>query len=199
MSLFSFFYFIQHFFFCSFFFFVIHSCGLIEDYDAVLNLCFSYTSRNEITDAVSNIVTAVKTGELEPEDVDEHLLEQSLFLCDNPDMLVRTSGEYRFSDFLLWQAAYSLFLSTDRLWPALKFIDLFFSILMFQRDAHRVKQWHQEFAPLSPLSSRAEEYVRSLRTRRLEAQLSLATSNPIDESVSSSSTSPSSSPAPVPS
>ena len=167
-----------------------HSDGLIQDHDAVLNLCFSYTSRNEITDAINNIVTAVKAGELEPEDVDEHLLEQSLFLCDNPDMLVRTSGEYRFSDFLLWQAAYSLFLSTDRLWPALKFIDLFFSILMFQRDAHRVKQWHQEFAPLSPLSERAERYVEDLRSRRLEAQLALARSKPVEVFPSSPSSSP---------
>ena len=141
--------------------------------DAVLNLCFSYTSRNEMTDAINHIVTAVKAGDLKSQDVDENLLEQSLFLGDNPDMLVRTSGEYRFSDFLLWQASYSLFLSTDRLWPALKFIDLFFSILMFQRDSDRVKQWHQEFAPLQPLSPRAEKYVQELRDRRLQEQLKL--------------------------
>lgn len=151
-----------------------------KDAQCFLNLCFSYTSRNEITDAVNHVVTAVKAGKLEPDDVNENLLEQSLFLGDNPDMLVRTSGEYRFSDFLLWQASYSLFLSTERLWPALKFIDLFFSILVFQRNCDRVRQQHAEFVDPHPLTPRAQKYIAELQKQRLEQQLALASPQPQD-------------------
>ena len=139
----------------------------------------SYTSRNEMTDAIQRIVAAVKRGDLEPSDVDETLLEQSLFVGDNPDMLVRTSGEYRFSDFLLWQTSYSLFMATERLWPALKFVDLFFSMLVYQRDAERVRQSHREFVRAQPLSQRARLFLDKLHHERLQQQIALG--NPDDQ------------------
>ena len=147
--------------------------------NATLNLCVSYTSRNEMTDAIQRIVAAVKRGDLEPSDVDETLLEQSLFVGDNPDMLVRTSGEYRFSDFLLWQTSYSLFMATERLWPALKFVDLFFSMLVYQRDAERVRQSHREFVRAQPLSQRARLFLDKLHHERLQQQIALG--NPDDQ------------------
>lgn len=86
-----------------------------------LNLVFalSYGSRQEITAAVKEIAERVSAGELSPEDIDEELINSSLstFPTPDPDLIIRTSGEQRLSNFLLWQAAYSEFYFTDVLWP----------------------------------------------------------------------------------
>ncbi len=86
-----------------------------------LNLVFalSYGSRQEITEAVRNIAARVAKGELSPEEIDESVINASLstFPTPDPDLIIRTSGEQRLSNFLLWQAAYSEFYFTDVLWP----------------------------------------------------------------------------------
>lgn len=86
-----------------------------------LNLVFalSYGSRQEITQAVREIALKVAAGELAPSDIDESLINSSLstFPTPDPDLIIRTSGEQRLSNFLLWQAAYSEFYFTDTLWP----------------------------------------------------------------------------------
>lgn len=86
-----------------------------------LNLVFalSYGSRQEITEAVRDIAKRVATGEISADDVDEALVNSSLstFPTPDPDLIIRTSGEQRLSNFLLWQAAYSEFYFTDVLWP----------------------------------------------------------------------------------
>lgn len=86
-----------------------------------MNLVFaiSYGSRQEITSAIRNLAEAVKAGTLAPEEIDEARIEQELqtFPLKDPDLIIRTSGEERLSNFLLWQAAYSEFLFTDILWP----------------------------------------------------------------------------------
>jgi len=73
--------------------------------EAILNVCCPYTSREEITHALQEIVGAVETGELEVEDIDEGTIERNLYTkdCPRPDLLIRTSGVHRLSDFLLWQ------------------------------------------------------------------------------------------------
>ena len=72
---------------------------------AILNVCCPYTSREEITHSLREIVAAVENGELEVEDIDEGTIERNLYTkdCPRPDLLIRTSGVYRLSDFLLWQ------------------------------------------------------------------------------------------------
>lgn len=86
-----------------------------------LNLVFalSYGSRQEIAEAVRNIAARVAKGELSPEEIDESVINTSLstFPTPDPDLIIRTSGEQRLSNFLLWQAAYSEFYFTDVLWP----------------------------------------------------------------------------------
>ena len=86
-----------------------------------LNLVFalSYGSRQEITVAVREIAERVAAGELSPSDIDEALINTSLstYPTPDPDLIVRTSGEQRLSNFLLWQAAYSEFYFTEVLWP----------------------------------------------------------------------------------
>ncbi|MGZ3773577.1 MAG: isoprenyl transferase [Pseudobdellovibrionaceae bacterium] len=86
-----------------------------------LNLVFalSYGSRQEITTAVQKIAARLAKGELSADDVDEALInsELSTFPTPDPDLIIRTSGEQRLSNFLLWQAAYSEFYFTEVLWP----------------------------------------------------------------------------------
>lgn len=86
-----------------------------------LNLVFalSYGSRQEITAAVKSIAHRISEGEITPDDVDEQLINSSLstYPTPDPDLIIRTSGEQRLSNFLLWQAAYAEFYFTEVLWP----------------------------------------------------------------------------------
>lgn len=86
-----------------------------------LNLIFalSYGSRQEITSAVQKLAQRVVNGEINPDDIDESLINSALstFPTPDPDLIIRTSGEQRLSNFLLWQAAYSEFYFTEVLWP----------------------------------------------------------------------------------
>lgn len=86
-----------------------------------LNLIFalSYGSRQEITNAVKDIAERIAKGEIKPQDITEEMVNSSLstFPTPDPDLIIRTSGEERLSNFLLWQAAYSEFYFTEVLWP----------------------------------------------------------------------------------
>lgn len=82
-------------------------------------LAVSYGSREEITEAVRTIAQAVKRGELDPKDIDEDVVARHLGTAHipDPDLLIRTSGEMRLSNFLLWQIAYTELYMTETLWP----------------------------------------------------------------------------------
>lgn len=86
-----------------------------------LNLVFalSYGSRQEITEAVRALASRVEAGEISAADIDESMINSSLstYPTPDPDLIIRTSGEQRLSNFLMWQAAYSEFYFTDILWP----------------------------------------------------------------------------------
>ncbi|MGI1819598.1 isoprenyl transferase [Lactobacillus johnsonii] len=95
----------------------------------VLNFAFNYGSRREITAGVQEIARKVKVGEIDIDDISEkmvsdHLLTHSLAPYEDPDLLIRTSGEERLSNFLLWQMAYTEFSFSDKLWPDFDKIDL---------------------------------------------------------------------------
>lgn len=85
----------------------------------VLCLALSYGGRAELVDAVKQIAQQIQAGELLPEDVDEHVIEQRLYQPDmpEPDLVIRTAGEMRLSNFLLWQISYAEIYVTDVLWP----------------------------------------------------------------------------------
>ncbi|QYY85841.1 isoprenyl transferase [Pediococcus pentosaceus] len=88
----------------------------------ILNFALNYGSRDEITKMVQSIAQAVNTKQLDVDKIDEQVIENHLqtnFLGElsNPDVLIRTSGEERISNFLLWQIAYSELVFTDTLWP----------------------------------------------------------------------------------
>lgn len=85
-----------------------------------LNICFDYGSYTEITEAVQAISEDVKNGIIEPKDITSEMISSHLYTKDLPplDLLIRTSGELRLSNFLLWQAAYAEFYFTSVHWPA---------------------------------------------------------------------------------
>ena len=104
-----------------------------------LNLALSYSSRWEIIDAVKNIAKDVQKQELEPNEIDEKLFSKYLHSSSSPDpeLLIRTSGEYRISNFLLWQIAYSELYFTDTLWPDFRKEDLYEAIADYQSRERR--------------------------------------------------------------
>ncbi|MEZ4773006.1 MAG: isoprenyl transferase [Bacteroidia bacterium] len=104
-----------------------------------LTLALSYGSRTDITDAVKKIAEAVKKGELQPEDINDLVIHQSLSTAGIPDpeLLIRTSGEYRISNFLLWEIAYSEIFFTEKLWPDFRREDLYEAIADFQGRERR--------------------------------------------------------------
>lgn len=82
-------------------------------------LALNYSSRSEMTAAVQNIAKRVAAGEIKAEEIDEKMISESLYtsFMPDPDLIIRTSGECRLSNFLMWQASYSEFYFTDVLWP----------------------------------------------------------------------------------
>jgi undecaprenyl diphosphate synthase len=104
-----------------------------------LNMCLSYGSRAEIARAARLLAEDVKHGRLDPADIDEAALAARLYTADlpDPDLLIRTSGERRLSNFLLWQVAYAEFHVTPVLWPDFTRRHLFEAILDFQRRDRR--------------------------------------------------------------
>lgn len=106
-----------------------------------LNLVFAinYGARAEIANAVKAIAMKVDAGEINPTDISEATITQHLQTCQNPDpdLIIRTSGEARLSNFLLWQAAYSEFFFSDVLWPDFTAEDLMHALASFHRRERR--------------------------------------------------------------
>ena len=92
----------------------------------VLNIAMNYGSRDEIVRAVKNISTAVKNGTIGEEDITEQLISDNLYTAGqpDPDLIIRPSGEYRISNFMLWQSAYTEFVIMNKLWPDFQKSDL---------------------------------------------------------------------------
>jgi undecaprenyl diphosphate synthase len=105
----------------------------------VLTLALSYSSRREIVGAAKALATKVQSGELKVEDITEEMFEANLHTSGIPDpeLLIRTSGEYRISNYLLWQIAYAELYFTQKLWPDFRRDDLFQAILDYQRRERR--------------------------------------------------------------
>lgn len=108
---------------------------------AVLNVCMPYTSRDEISTAMQEIAEGVKLGLLLESDVTEELLSNCLYTnhSKDPDLLVRTSGEVRLSDFLLWQSSFSVLSFVRVLWPDYSIWHLYACILHYQMNYDAVK------------------------------------------------------------
>ncbi len=106
-----------------------------------LNIAMAYGGRAEIVDSVRKIATFVKEGKIQPEDIDQKTIEQSLYTSfletPEPDLVIRTSGEERLSGFLLWQSAYSELVFQDEYWPDFRKIDLMRAVRTYQKRSRR--------------------------------------------------------------
>ncbi len=121
----------------------------IEEYsskysDRYLNIAICYGGRQEIIDAVRKLAADVRRGLIKPEEIDDEIFKKYLYtshLCDDgleePDLVIRTSGELRISNFLLWQIAYSELYFCDVYWPEFRRIDLWRAIRSYQRRERR--------------------------------------------------------------
>jgi undecaprenyl diphosphate synthase len=104
-----------------------------------LNLMISYGGREELVRAARILAERVHRGELDADDIDEEVVEDTLFTRDlpPPDLLIRTSGEYRISNFMLWQLAYTELHITPVFWPDFDRESLYEAILDYQRRDRR--------------------------------------------------------------
>lgn len=105
----------------------------------MFNLAVAYGGREEILEAIRNVVAEAKAGRLSPEQVDEKFFSRRLYTADipDPDLVLRTSGEERISNFLLWQLAYSELYFVDVYWPGFRKIDFLKAIRSYQMRLRR--------------------------------------------------------------
>jgi undecaprenyl diphosphate synthase len=104
-----------------------------------LVLALSYSSKWEIVEAVKNIAQAVKEGNIDIEKINDQVIDEHLTTkgIPDPELLIRTSGEHRISNFLLWQIAYAEFYFTETLWPDFKRVAFFEAIVDYQTRERR--------------------------------------------------------------
>ncbi len=104
-----------------------------------LTIALSYGSREEIIHAIKNISSKVKNNVISIDSIDESIINQHLYTRNLPDvdLLIRTSGEHRISNFLLWQIAYAELLITQVLWPDFGEVDLYEAIISYQNRERR--------------------------------------------------------------
>jgi undecaprenyl diphosphate synthase len=109
-----------------------------------LNLMISYGGREELLRSARLLAEQVRRGDITPEDIDEERLEATLFTAGIPcpDLLIRTSGEYRISNFMLWQLAYTELHISPVLWPDFRREHLFEAVLDYQRRERRYGRVH---------------------------------------------------------
>jgi undecaprenyl diphosphate synthase len=110
-----------------------------------LNIALNYGGRAEIVDAIKKIAREITAGRLKADDINEELVNQNLYNSSlpDPDLLIRTSGEMRISNFLLWQIAYAEMYVTETLWPDFGERDLLTGIIEYQKRDRRYGRVHQ--------------------------------------------------------
>jgi undecaprenyl diphosphate synthase len=115
----------------------------------VLNLALSYSARIEIIDAVKKLCRETSRQSISVDQIDDTLFSKTLDTFDlpDPDLVIRTSGEYRISNFLLWQIAYSEIYITDTFWPDFRKPQLYEAILDYQRRERRFGKVSEQLAP----------------------------------------------------
>ena len=104
-----------------------------------LVLALSYSSKHEIVEAARSLATKVKLGEMDIEDINEDVFSKALYTKDIPDpeLMIRTSGELRISNFLLWQLAYTELYFTEKMWPDFNKEEFYSAIVEYQRRERR--------------------------------------------------------------
>ena len=121
-----------------------------------LTLALSYGGRSEIVHAVQTLAREVAAGRLAPEDIDAARFSRSLYTAGlpDPDLIIRTSGEYRLSNFLLWQSAYTELYVTETLWPDFREDDFMKALETYQQRQRRFGLTQEQIEALEALNSR---------------------------------------------
>ena len=116
-----------------------------------LILALSYSGRSEIVEGVKKLIQDVKSGNVDENNINQEMLSHYLFTKNIPDpeLLIRTSGEMRVSNFLLWQIAYAELFFTERLWPDFRKNDLYEAIIAFQKRERRFGKISEQLNELS--------------------------------------------------
>ncbi|MEN6329513.1 MAG: polyprenyl diphosphate synthase [Methanobacteriaceae archaeon] len=104
-----------------------------------VNIAIGYDGRMEIVDAIKKIVNEVEAGKLDVDDIDENIVNRNLYTAgmEDPNLIIRTSGEERLSGFLLWQSSYSELYFSNSLWPALRKVDFLRALRSYQERERR--------------------------------------------------------------
>jgi undecaprenyl diphosphate synthase len=104
-----------------------------------LNIAMNYGGRKELVDGVKDIARAVQRGECSPDDIDDTMIANALYTAGmpDPDLVIRTSGEQRLSNFLIWQSAYAEFWFIDTLWPDFTKAEFMQALLDYQARKRR--------------------------------------------------------------
>ncbi|XP_012941490.1 dehydrodolichyl diphosphate synthase complex subunit DHDDS [Aplysia californica] len=108
---------------------------------AILNVCFAYTARDDMCMAMRDVADGVKKGLIKKSDISEYLFEKCLYTshCRDVDLLIRTSGEIRLSDFLMWESSFSCLAFVKVLWPDFSIWHLYAAILHYQRNHGKIQ------------------------------------------------------------
>ncbi|KAG5679639.1 hypothetical protein PVAND_009196 [Polypedilum vanderplanki] len=136
-----------------------------------LNIAFAYTSREEITNSIKTIVEGVENNELISEDLYNVLIDECMYTNQSSpvDLLVRTSGEMRFSDFLLWQIPSTVFYFTETLWPDFTLWHLLAAVFYYQRNytqAKALKEYFNQTRPAITNNPRVDIFLANLEEKR---------------------------------
>ena len=115
-----------------------------------LNICFAYTAREEMTNAFNDLQQCVDKHIIEPSDINYTTITNAMYSLgiNDPDILLRTSGEIRLSDFLLWQSSFSTIFFLDALWPEFTIWHLFAAILNYQFEYRSMKKSREDYFQL---------------------------------------------------
>ena len=111
-----------------------------KDYnERMINIAMGYDGRVEIVDAFKKIASEVQKGNIEPDEINEKMINDNLYTAgrEDPNLVIRTSGEERLSGFLLWQSSYSELYFTDSLWPQLRKVDFLRAIRSYTQRQRR--------------------------------------------------------------
>lgn len=104
-----------------------------------MNIAIGYDGRMEIVDAIKKIANEVQEGKISTDDINEELVNENLYTAglEDPNLIIRTSGEERLSGFLLWQSSYSELYFCDSLWPELRKVDFLRALRSYQQRERR--------------------------------------------------------------
>ena len=135
---------------------------------AVLNVAFAYTSTDEILNSIEVIHSGIENGQIVPNDVNEELVTKCMYSgrSSKPDLLIRTSGEVRFSDFLLWQSSNTNVVFTNVLWPDFCIWHFFGCILRYQRSYGDMEKHADMLDCKDDLNVVQKDFVRNVEYNR---------------------------------